>query len=154
MKPFAYPHDHERAGLRDYLPSPRRRRRWPRLIAIAMAGAAIAAAAVTLAAAEPVALQVRPRVMLQRGDIRIEARVPRDVRNQILAIAWSSDVGSAGVTQRPLEGEDAPVLHVLELRSQPAANYRFVATVYDRAGKIRGRTEATVQIPDIQEPVR
>jgi hypothetical protein len=35
---------------------------------------------------------------------------------------------------------------VLTLPSQPAANYLFVATVIDRAGKPRGRAQAQIRL--------
>lgn len=94
-----------------------------------------------------VVLQVRPIVLIGRGDIRVEARVPRHADNRLLAIAWVSDHGSAGSTQRLLEGADAPVLHTLALPSQPPANYFFTATVFGGDGSsavttwIRSRVE-------------
>lgn len=126
-----------------------RRPRWPWLVAAMtfvlgfLAGTHVHAAEIPV-----VALQVRPQIMLQRGDIRIEARVPRDGENRLLSIAWSSDVGSEGATLRQLEGNDALVLHTLWLPSQPAANYVFVATVFNRGGKPRGRAEARVLVPE------
>jgi hypothetical protein len=86
----------------------------------------------------PLTLLARPTFMLRRGDIRIEVRVLRHADNRRLAIAWTSDVG--------IDGQDGPVLHVLTLPSQPAANYLFVATVIDRAGKPRGRAQAQIRL--------
>lgn len=96
-----------------------------------------------------VLLLVRPQILLRRGDVRIEARVSRHADNRRLAIAWTSDVGTAGSTQRPLEGEDAQVLHTLNLPGQPPANYRFVAVVIDRTGKVCARAEAEIHVPDL-----
>jgi hypothetical protein len=95
-----------------------------------------------------VSLLVRPTFMIARGDIRIEARVPRDADNRQLTIAWDSDGGSVGNTMRPLEGEGAPVLHTLNLPSQIPANYRFVATLFNQVGKVRGRAEARIHVPE------
>ena len=102
-------------------------------------------------AAEPrVSLLVRPTIMIQRrGDIHVEARVPRDADNRILAIAWTSDGGTAGESQRPLEGDDAPVLHTLWLPSQPAAHYLFVATLINKLGKVAGTARAEIHVPDV-----
>lgn len=97
---------------------------------------------------QPVSLIVRPRFMLQRGDVRVEARVSRHDSNRLLAIAWVSDVGTTGSTQRQLDGADAPVLHPLNLPGQPAANYVFVATVFNSLGKSRGRAEARIHAPE------
>jgi hypothetical protein len=156
MKPWNRPHDAiDGAGLRDYLPQiprPRRRRWLPVVIALAFLLGLVAG--VTLRAAAPdrpapvVAMLLRPQIMLQRGDIRVEVRVPRHVDNRVLAIAWSSDHGTEGSTIRPLDGDDAAVLHTLALPSQPAANYVFVATVFGPDGRLRGRTDARIVVPD------
>jgi hypothetical protein len=126
------------------------RRRWPWLLLVAFALGYVAGSVLHASEAIPpaVSLQVRPLVMLQRGDIRVEVRVPRHGENRLLSIAWSSDIGTAGSTLRPLEGEDAQVLHTLALPSQPAANYLFVAAVFNDAGKLRGRAEAKVVVPE------
>lgn len=99
-------------------------------------------------APRPVSLIVRPAFMIARGDIRVEVRVPRDADNRQLTIAWDSDGGSVGNTARALEGEDAAVLHTLNLPSQIPANYRFVATLFNRAGKVRDRAEARIRVPE------
>jgi hypothetical protein len=91
------------------------------------------------------------RFMLTRSDIRIECRVARHVDNRRLTLSWSSDSGTVGASQRWLEGEDAPVLHVWNLPSQPPANYMFVATVIDRTGKRRAREEARIERPEDRE---
>lgn len=46
--PFSHPHDHERAGLRDYLPRPRPAR-WPRWIAVLAIGLMLGVLAIALA---------------------------------------------------------------------------------------------------------
>lgn len=104
---------------------------------------------VTMNGKDPaVQILVRPLVMLMRGDIRVEVRVPRHAENRILAISWTSDTGSLGSTMRGLDGEDAPVLHTLNLPGQPAANYVFLASVFDTHGKPRGRAEAHIHTPE------
>lgn len=147
------PHDVDDAGLRDYVayPSPPRpRRSWTWAVVLVaflvgvLAGAELFAAEKTPA----VDIRVRPQVMLQRGDIRVEVRVARATDNRVLAITWDSLGGSAGSTQRPLDGDNAEVLHTLDLRSQPAAHYRFVATVYTRLGKVAGSAQADILVPD------
>ena len=148
--PVANPHDQDSPGLRDYIAHPasaRPRVWWPWFLVVAFILGYVAG--VELHAEMPaVSLLVRPQVMLRRGDIHVEARVPRAAENRLLSIAWSSDTGTAGSTLRPLEGEDAQVLHTLWLPSQPAANYLFVATVFNTLGKPRGRTEARIHVPD------
>lgn len=145
-------------GLRDYrrIPSPAPPRRWtPWLVAVAFVLGFLAGVA-TVHAAElgaqkktpVVTLLVRPQVMLQRGDIRVEVRVPPHADNRALAIAWSSDHGTEGSTLRPLEGEDAATLETLTLRSQPPANYLFVATVFGAGGRARGRADARISAVD------
>lgn len=120
-----------------------------RLWILAIAGAVSAAAPSAL---PPLSLKVQPTFMVaRRGDIRVEARIPRSAENRQLSIAWSSDVGSAGSTQHQIDGEDDAVLHTLNLPSQPAANYLFVAALYDRAGKLRSRQEARIHTPEIEQ---
>lgn len=95
-----------------------------------------------------VVLTVRPLIMQTRSNIHIEARVPPHAENSLLTIAWTSDSGSTGETTRQLEGEDAPLLHTRDLPSQPPANYVFLATVFNRVGKIRGQAQAAILMPD------
>lgn len=110
----------------------------------------IAALLAPIAAAPPpvIALTVRPQILASRGDVRVEARVQRHVDNRILAIAWVSDHGTAGSTQRQLEGEHSALLHTLELPAQPSANYYFTATVVGKDGKPRGRADARIVAPE------
>lgn len=97
---------------------------------------------------QPIAIKVRPQIMLSRGDIRIEVRIPADVDNRRAVISWESVGGTVGETQWPIEGEDGPVLHVLELRAQPAAHYVFIAAVFGQRAELRGRATAEILIPD------
>lgn len=140
----------ERADRPHWHPSTTRRRRpwWPWLVVLAFLAGVVIGAAVVSAAEPAVTIHVRPQIMIRRGDIRVEVRVPRHTDNRMLAIAWISDVGTAGSTVRPLEGEDALVMHVLALPSQPAANYFFTASVFGSSGKLRGRVEARILAPD------
>lgn len=96
----------------------------------------------------PVKLTIRPQIMLAKSDIHVEARVPSDADNRILAISWTSDDGSVGETIRQLDGENAPVLFDLWLRDQLPAHYAFIATVYGRNGKPRGQDIGTITTPD------
>jgi hypothetical protein len=97
----------------------------------------------------PVSMIVRPTIMTQRGDIRVEVRVPRHEANRILSISWVSDgPGTWGTELRQLDGESGPVLHVLWLPGSPAANYYFTASVFDTHGQPRGRAEAKILVPD------
>jgi hypothetical protein len=125
---------------------PPRRPRWPWVLALV--ALLVGYGARELHGAGRVSILVRPAIMLRRGDVHLEVRVPRDADNRLLAIAWNSDAGTAGGTQRRLAGDAAQVLHVLDLPSQPAAHYVFVATVFDRSGMVRDRATAEIHIPD------
>lgn len=158
FEPWAHPHDADDPGLRDYLPRPGARPArvavpaWV-IVAIFLLGLLLGVGVGFAAAAPaPVALVVRPQILLQRSDVRVEARVPADARNRLLAIAWTSDVGTECSTQRAIAGEDGPVLHVLTLMSQPAANYLFVATLFDAGGHPRGSAQARILAPDSTRP--
>lgn len=117
-------------------------RQFPRLLAFA---AALAFLSPVSGQPPAVALQVRPLFLLQRGDVRVEVRVPRHAANRRLAIAWISDVGTVGSTQRVLDADDAAVLHTLDLPGTPPANYFFTATVFGSDGKPRGRADARIR---------
>jgi hypothetical protein len=95
-----------------------------------------------------VELRVRPQIMLQRGHIRAEIRVPPHPENRRLDLQWDSDIGSRGRTMPQLDGADAPTLHVLELPGQPAANYVFTATVIGRDGRPRAVIDARIHHPE------
>jgi hypothetical protein len=137
-RPYAIPHGELGAGLRAYLPPVQERRRrplWPWLWVLVFVLGYLAGARAQ--AADVVALQVRPQFMIaRRGDIAVQVRVPRSAENRLLSIAWSSDVGSAGSTLRPLEGEDAQVLHTLTL-TQPTGRQLPV-----RGHRVRSRRTA------------
>lgn len=90
-------------------------------------------------------LRVRPLFLLQRGDIRVEVRVPRHADNRLLAVAWQSDANDSSATQRQLDGDAAPALHTIEYPSKPPANYYFTAAVFGSNGKMRGRADAHVR---------
>lgn len=95
----------------------------------------------------PISLHVRPLLLLSRGDVRVEIRVPRDVDNRAVVLAWASDV-SSGSSAFGIDGEAGPVLFVRELRDQVPANYAFVATLYGAAGEVRGRADAKIVTGD------
>lgn len=158
--PYVHPDDGgERAGLRDYMFRPDARRHHVRrdvgfiLIFVLgfLAGYALRAEAL---GSDVVSLIARPQIMLQRGDVRIEVRVPRHADNRLLSLAWSSDHGTDGASVRPLEGDEAAALQTFSLTSQPAANYLFVATVFGAGGRPRGHAEARIVTPDDRDPER
>lgn len=108
--------------------------------------------AVGMAGLKAVTIKVVPVIMVaRRSDVRVEVRVPHDEANRLLSITWTSDSGSVGSSWRQLEGEDAPVLHTLTLPSQPLGRYTFIASLFDRAGKLRARDEARIITPDVEE---
>lgn len=123
------------------------RRFWPIVLALLtfLAGVFVGAKAY---GAERVSVTTQPHIMIRRGDIRVDARVEHNAENRLLSIAWTSDVGSTGSTLRELAGEDAPLVTTLWLRDQPAAHYLFVATLINKLGKIAGRAETEILVPD------
>lgn len=109
----------------------------------------IIVALMVLTPANPrVTMTVRPQIMLNRGDIHVEVRVPRNPENRFLSIAWTSDHGSEGSTLKTIDGDDGPVLFTLWLRSQPAANYIFLATLIDAHNKSVGQAQGKILFPD------
>lgn len=94
-------------------------------------------------------ITVRPQIMISRSDMRIEVVVPPNERNRMLSISWDSDRGTAGSTLRTIDGENGPVIHELEIRSAPPANYVFVAVLFDAHGKRIATTTARVSGPEV-----
>jgi hypothetical protein len=106
---------------------------------------------VGMAGLKAVTIKVSPSIMIaRRSDVRVEVRVPHDEANRLLSITWSSDTGSVGSSWRPLDGEDAPVLHTLTLPSQPLGRYTFIASLFDRTWKLRARDEARIITPEVE----
>lgn len=106
---------------------------------------------VGMAGLKAITIKVSPLIMVaRRSDVRVEVRIPHDEANRQLSISWSSDTGSVGTSLRKLDGEDAPVLHTLWLPSQPLGRYTFIASLFDRAGKLRARDEARIITPEVE----
>ena len=87
------------------------------------------------AAERCVQLQVRPRILLFRGDVDVQARVARHADHRTLKVAWDSDAGAAGSRTLDLEGDRDQVLFQWWNRAQPPGNYVFEARVYDAGGR-------------------
>jgi hypothetical protein len=153
-EPYNIPHDQHGAGLRDYYRRPPTGTRAPSVLWFVVLvafflGFMLGTTAHASAADSCIRLQVRPQMMLQRGDIRIEARIPRHVDHRAYALSWTSDVGTEGGTRRQLEGEESSVLQTHWLKDYPPAHYLFTSAVYDQAGKIVGRDQAEILTPEI-----
>jgi hypothetical protein len=94
-----------------------------------------------LAADRCVRLQVRPQVLLVRGDVDVEVHVGRHGDHRWLQIVWESDTGPSGGREIPLEGEAARPLFQWRERRWPAANYIFQATVLNAAHEVIARSD-------------
>lgn len=136
-------------GLRDYRlppdspPAPR----WPGRALLILIGFVIGlfCGAQLAHAAEPcVRLHVRPLVMIGWSDLDVQMRVTRHADHRHLRLDWRSDRGSAGASERQLEGEASAVHYQHWLRTQPPANYDVEATVHDDRGRIAGRDRARI----------
>lgn len=154
-EPLPIPHGEPGAGLRDWLPiaaaPPRpRARRWVLVLLLIFLFGVLCGRTTASAAPPCVTLQVRPAIVLPmtRVDVRLELRIPRHADHRAYSVAWTSDVGSEGSLARQLEGDASEVLHTHLLRGQPAANYQFVAAVYDARGRAVGRHTAEIRSPD------
>ncbi len=154
MIPYSRPHDDPQApGLRDYRPGglepdtrALRGMLWAAVFALIFL---LGFATGTVYGAERcLTVRVRPTVMLQRGDIQVEARIARHADHRVYAIAWTSDIGSEGSTQRQLEGADAAALQTLSLRDQPAGHYFFSAAVFGPRGQLLARDRAEIRTLD------
>lgn len=102
---------------------------------------------VSSAPEQPIRLTARPSIVLTRSDLRIEAHIVPDVDNAAVVLTWASIAGSSGSSRRPLDGADAPVIQVWDLRDQIPAHYVFVAALYGQRGERRGQAQAEVHTP-------
>lgn len=138
------------SGLRDWSLRPDERhtaRKWALLLFIFLLGFLCGAASASAAELPCVQIRVRPRVMMARGDIDVQTRVCRRANHRHLRIAWTSDTGWAGSSERELAGAAAPVLYQFWLVDVPAANYDFLASVRNSDGRIAGRDRAQIYTP-------
>lgn len=125
------------AGLRDYHPrvgvgAPPRRYAW--IVLAFLLGLALGA---QLHATEPpcVRLQLRPQVLMRRGDVDVQARVAPHADHRVLRVDWDSDAGAGGSRTFDLEGDRSPVLFQWWNQEQPAGHYVFEARVFDAGGR-------------------
>jgi hypothetical protein len=145
-------------GLRDYrhagellLLGERASRSWPWPFLVVVAFLVGWVFGAHTQAAEPcVQLQVRPQILLFRGDVDVQARVARHVDHRTLNVAWDSDAGAGGSRTFGLEGDRDQALFQWWNRAQPAANYVFEARVYDAGGRQVGFDRAQIRTADAQ----
>jgi len=95
-----------------------------------------------------VRLQLRPRVLLNRGDVDVQVRVPRHAENRRLTVAWDSDQAGAGSREFALEGDRAPVLFQWWNQDQAPAHYVYEARVFDDRGRQIGDARADIHSAD------
>lgn len=93
---------------------------------------------------KPVLIKINPSIMLYRGDVHVEVRVPPREENRTLVVQWDSDAGDAGQQTEPLDGADAAVLYTWDLRDIPPADYVFEARVLNSAGKTLATDRAEI----------
>jgi len=100
-----------------------------------------------LQAAGPcVRLEVRPQVLLSRGDVDVQAHVARHTDHRALVVVWNSDTGAAGSRSFDLEGTDTDtVLFQWTNKDQPAGRYTFEARVSDAGGRALGSSHAEIR---------
>ena len=111
------------------------------LLAILLAGSTLSATPAR------VSLEIRPRIMLSKGDIRVEAHVAPNAANRYLVIAWDSDA-AVGSSLFQLDGADAAVIQTLYMRDQAPVHYLFEARLYGSGDKLLARAEGEIHVPD------
>lgn len=126
-------------------------RKPPGLLRFAILCSALAAlclmAIMSAAPLEPcVTLRVRPLVMLQRGDIEIDALIPPHPDHKAYVLMWNSDVGVGGRQVRQLDSTSL-LLQMQRLRDMPPAHYRFAATIYDAHDHVLGHDAVEIRGP-------
>lgn len=77
----------------------------------------------------PISLTLNPAVGYAPFSTRGTASIPPSSSNTFWCLVWNSEVGEAGLSCKPLEGEKAPRVHPIELKDLSAGEYEVYVEV-------------------------
>jgi hypothetical protein len=95
--------------------------------------------------ADPLQLDVYPRITSAYSDAWVRLRVEPDARSRSIELEWFSAEGGGGSTLITLEGERAAVRHQVPIKRLAAGQYEVTA-VLTRNDGTRVRRSATVTV--------
>lgn len=95
--------------------------------------------------AEPLQLDVYPRITSAQSDAWIRLRVEPDARSRSIELEWFSAEGGGGAHLINLEGERAAIRHQFPIKRLAAGDYEVTA-VLTRNDGTRVRRTATIQV--------
>jgi hypothetical protein len=136
VMPFVHPHDHERAGLRDYLPRPpqRRRRRGALMVVVVTVLIALVIGARLSAAPPAASVDVLPRRAFSGADLRATVHVEPDAANRRL-ITVIDGPNYYSRSDEQLAGADAPRTRERMFLHLPQGHYVITAVVVRADGR-------------------
>jgi hypothetical protein len=95
--------------------------------------------------AEPLEIDIYPRITSEHGDAWVRLRIEPDARSRSIDLEWFSADGGGGAHLITLEGERAAVRHQFPIRRLTAGEYEVTAVLTRNDGTTVKRT-ATVLV--------
>ena len=89
--------------------------------------------------ADPLQMDVYPRITSDQGDAWVRLRIEPDARSRSLDLEWFSADGGGGAHLITLEGEHAPIRHQFPIRRLAAGQTNVVLTRKTHVGDHRAR---------------
>ena len=96
--------------------------------------------------ADPLQLDVYPRIASDQGDAWVRLRIEPDARSRSLDLEWFSAEGGGGAHLITLEGEHAPVRHQFPIRRLAAGEYEVTAVLTRNDGTTVRRTTTVLVV--------
>jgi hypothetical protein len=96
--------------------------------------------------ADPLQLDVYPRITSDQGDAWVRLRIEPDARSRSLDLEWFSADGGGGAHLITLEGEHAPVRHQFPIRRLAAGEYEVTAVLTRNDGTTVRRTTTVLVV--------
>lgn len=98
-----------------------------------------------LTASEPVSIHVSPNVSFAPAAVRIRIKVEPDADNRVMEVVADSDAFYRSSTIQ-LDGDQAPMTTLLQLRGLPSGEYDITATLKGSDGRPKGLARTHVHI--------
>ncbi len=96
--------------------------------------------------ADPLQIDVYPRITSDQGDAWVRLRIEPDSRSRSLDLEWFSADGVGGAHLITLEGERAPVRHQFPIKRLAAGEYDVIAVLTRNDGTTVRRTTTVLVV--------